>query len=168
MKRSVKQIIMNGLVCGAILVIDLLSKAYIAGHFKLFQSHEVIPNFFSITYIQNRGAAWSILEGQTLFLIGIAVIAGIAMIYYFIKSRPEQKLLRLGLAMVFAGMLGNLIDRVVLGYVRDFLDFVIFGYDFPVFNVADMGVTIGMAVIILQILMEEYAQWKYKKSMSKK
>ena len=102
-----------------------------------------------------------------LLLIILAVIAGIAMIYYFIKSRPEQKLLRLGLAMVFAGMLGNLIDRVVLGYVRDFLDFVIFGYDFPVFNVADMGVTIGMAVIILQILMEEYAQWKYKRSMPK-
>jgi signal peptidase II len=168
MKRSIKQIILNGLVCGAILVIDLLSKSYIANHLKLFQSHVVIPGFFSITYIQNRGAAWSILEGQTLFLIGIALIAGLAMIYYFIKSRPEQKLLRFGLAMVFAGMLGNLIDRVMLGYVRDFFDFIIFGYNFPVFNVADMGVTIGMAIIILQILMEEYAQWKYKKSMSKK
>ncbi len=66
--------------------------------------------------------------------------------------------------MVFGGLIGTLIDRLAFGYVRDFIDFIIFGYNFPIFNVADMAITIGMALVILEISIEEYKAWKLSKS----
>ena len=92
------------------------------------------------------------------------MVAAIGIVYYFIKSEPYQKLTRFGLVLVFGGSIGNLIDRLAFGYVRDFIDFIIFGYNFPIFNVADMAITIGMALVILEIGIEEYKAWKLSKS----
>ena len=86
------------------------------------------------------------------------------LIYYFIKSDKSQVLLRFGIVLIFSGMLGNLYDRVVFHYVRDFLDFFVFGYDFPIFNIADMGVVIGVLLIILDLGIGEYKLWKYNQS----
>ncbi len=99
----------------------------------------------------------------SLFLI-VSIIAAVGIIYYFIKSESYQKLTRFGLVLVFGGLIGNLIDRLAFGYVRDFIDFIIFGYNFPIFNVADMAITIGMALVILEISIEEYKAWKLSKS----
>ena len=85
------------------------------------------------------------------------------MIYYFIQTKPYQKLTRFSLVLIFGGMVGNLIDRVVFGYVRDFIDFIIFGYNFPIFNIADIAITVGMFFIILEIGLEEYKIWKTSK-----
>ena len=84
--------------------------------------------------------------------------------YYSYCVKSKSALSRWGLTLVFAGLLGNLFDRVTLFYVRDFLDFIILGYDFPVFNVADMGVVIGMGCLLLEIIIEEFKLWKYKQS----
>ncbi len=82
------------------------------------------------------------------------------MIVFFMKTRRNEVLTRFGLVLTFAGMAGNLIDRVMYGYVRDFIDVVIFNYNFPIFNVADMAVVIGVILIIIEIVFEEYIHGK--------
>ena len=81
-------------------------------------------------------------------------------IIYFRKTKKEEVLTRFGLVLVFAGLLGNFIDRVFFGYVRDFIDVIIFNYNFPIFNIADMAVVIGVALIIIEIIFEEYIHGK--------
>ena len=131
---------------------------------SLGASYAIIDNFFYFTYAHNTGAAWGMLAGKiSLFLI-VSIIAAVGIIYYFMKSESYQKLTRFGLVLVFGGLIGNLIDRLAFGYVRDFIDFIIFGYNFPIFNVADMAITIGMALVILEISIEEYKAWKLSKS----
>ena len=143
---------------------DLLTKTIINHQMKLGASYELIPNFFYFTNIHNTGAAWGIFAGHIEFFYVITAIAAIAIVYYFLHSSEDQVIFRYGLVLVFAGLLGNLYDRIVFQYVRDFLDFIIFGYDFPIFNVADMGVVIGMFLIIIDLFIGEYKQWKFNQS----
>lgn len=140
---------------------DLVTKLVVNESMQLGQSYQVIKNFFYFTYIHNTGAAWGMLSGHFFMFYAISIIAGIMLIYYFIKSDKSQVLLRFGIVLIFSGMLGNLYDRVFFHYVRDFLDFFVFGYDFPIFNIADMGVVIGVLLIILDLGIGEYKQWKY-------
>ena len=116
------------------------------------QSIKVIENFFHITYTHNTGAAFSILEGQKWFFVFSALIACIGIVGYINKSKDVTKLIKFALMLIIGGAIGNLIDRVVYGYVIDFLDFYIFGYDFPVFNVADCCITIGTGLLLLSII----------------
>ena len=132
---------------------------------KLNQGYEIIQNFFYFTYSHNYGAAWGMLQGKLTFFYGISFLAAIGIVYSFIESKPYQKLTRFGLVVFFSGMIGNLIDRVTLGYVRDFIDFIIFGYDFPIFNIADIAVCLGVGFIVLDIIIEEYKTWKISKSL---
>ncbi|WRK51778.1 signal peptidase II [Coprobacillaceae bacterium CR2/5/TPMF4] len=98
--------------------------------------------------------------GHLALFILVALIAAVVMIIYFRKTKKEEVLTRFGLVLVFAGLLGNLIDRVFFGYVRDFIDVIIFNYNFPIFNIADMAVVIGVALIIIEIIFEEYIHGK--------
>lgn len=139
----------------AVLVIDQLTKILIDAKMMLFQSICVIKNFFYITYARNEGAAWSILSGRTWFFIVIGLVAFTVMGYVFKKSKDYEVLTKLGLILMMSGTVGNLIDRIYFGYVRDFLDFIIFNYDFPIFNVADMALCIGVGVLILDVILEE-------------
>ena len=132
--------------------LDQLSKAYIAEIFDLGQSLKIIDKFFYITHVRNDGAGFSILKGQMTFFIIITIIAFILLFYLLIKS--DTLISKLSYLLMIGGALGNFIDRIRFGYVVDFLDFKIFGYNFPVFNLADSFLTIGVGIMLLSILME--------------
>ena len=129
---------------------DLFTKHLVSSSMLLGQSHEIINNFFYFTYAHNTGVAWGMF----------AIIAAVVMIVFFRKTKSEEVLTRFGLVLTFGGMIGNLVDRIFLGYVRDFIDVIIFNYNFPIFNIADMAVVIGVALIIVEIVFEEYIHGK--------
>lgn len=144
---------------------DQITKYIVDFTLQLNQGYTIIENFFYFTYSHNAGAAWGIFQGKMNLFFMISIVATIAIIYYFMQTESYQKFTRFGLVLVFSGMIGNLIDRILFGYVRDFIDFIIFGYDFPIFNVADMAITVGVALIIIEVAIEEYKAWKISKSM---
>ena len=147
--------IKHGILFVVLLMIDQITKWIVDTNMQLQQSMDVIPGFFRITYLQNTGAAWSMLEGKMWFFYIITIIALAVMVYFYIKSKKGDILFQTGIVCMMAGTVGNLIDRVMLQHVRDFLDFLILGYDFPVFNVADMALCFGVFLIIVDILLEE-------------
>ncbi|MBR2676631.1 MAG: signal peptidase II [Solobacterium sp.] len=139
-----------------LIVADQATKAMISASPEQFGNLEVIHDFFYITYVKNTGAAWSMLAGQRVFLSLLAAAAILVMIFYLNKMlRDNNKLSAFALALMIAGAAGNLIDRLMLGYVRDFLNFYIFGYDFPVFNVADICLTVGVFLLIISTIFEK-------------
>lgn len=150
-----KSIILYGITLAVVLIGDQLSKIIVSSSMRLSSSHTIIDNFFYFTYAHNEGAAWGMLEGKISLFLLVAIVAVIGMIYYFTKTTKEEVLTRFGLVLALAGAIGNLIDRVCFGYVRDFIDFIIFGYNFPIFNIADMALVIGIGLIILETLLGE-------------
>jgi len=130
--------------------IDQLTKWYFLKNKEIFDKFEVIKNFFYLTYVENRGAAFGILQNFRWFFVIITIIALTVMIKYFF--RIDNILFRLGLSFLIAGAAGNFIDRAFRGYVIDFLDFYPFGYDFPVFNFADICVNAGVFLLVIYIL----------------
>ena len=139
-----------------LIVADQVTKALIAASPEQFGNLEVIHDFFYITYVKNTGAAWSMLAGQRVFLSLLAAVAILVMIFYLNKMlKEDNKLSAVALALMIAGAAGNLIDRLMFGYVRDFLNFYIFGYDFPVFNVADICLTVGVCLLIISTIFEK-------------
>ena len=135
--------------------IDSLSKHLIINKIPLGISNEVINNFFYITHINNKGAAFSILNGKTIFLIVISIIVIIILLNYIRKNNIKDKLSIISISLVIGGSLGNLFDRITKGYVVDFLDFHIFGYNFPVFNIADTFVTVGVFLLFISLNRKE-------------
>ena len=133
--------------------LDQYTKSIILNYFELYQSKTIIDGFFSLTYVQNFGAGFSIMQNaRTTFLI-ITPICLIGFTYLFIKS--NDKLSKTALLLMISGTIGNFIDRIVRIYVVDFLDFIIFGWDFPIFNVADIFLTIGVCLYIIALIKEE-------------
>lgn len=141
-----------------ILAIDQLSKVFIDRAMDLHQSIPVIPNCFSITYIRNKGAAFGFLANTSFrlpFFIFISIVAVIVIIIAYSKLRKDQKLAMLSLAMILAGAVGNLIDRIRLGEVIDFLDVYWGNYHWPAFNIADSAICVGVFLLALDMLREE-------------
>jgi len=138
------------LVAGITLFIDQVSKVLIEMLFHLNEEWIIIKNFFSLHYINNYGAAWNILNNQTSVIIIISLLA-LVIIYRFMYLFQENKRNNLAFGLVVGGMVGNLMDRWLFGYVRDFLDFKIFTYDYPIFNCADIAIVIGMLLLIYAI-----------------
>lgn len=128
---------------------DQLIKFIVTSNMKLYDSIKVINNFFYITYVENKGAAFSILTGQKWFLI-IASIVVLAVLYFsFIKNQKLNKYEIITYGTLFGGITGNLFDRITRGIVVDYLDFIIFKYDAPIFNFADICIVVSMFVLVI-------------------
>ena len=139
-----------------VFLLDQVSKYYIQVTPALHSSIEIIPKFLYITYCKNTGIAWSMLSGKRLFLIVVGLIEIGVLIYFFTeKMKTKDKWYCFSLALMIGGAVGNLYDRCVLGYVRDFIDTYPFGYNFPVFNIADAALCIGVGIILILMLLEE-------------
>ncbi len=133
-----------------LIVIDQLSKLYFLYNQLLYNGYVIIDKFFYLTYLENRGAAFGIFQDGRWFFIITTIIASGVMVWYFIKN--NNFLLRVSLMLIVSGGIGNLIDRVFRGFVVDFLDFYPFGYDFPIFNFADICVTVGVFLFVIYII----------------
>lgn len=129
---------------------DILSKYIVTANMSVGLSIPLWKNVFHLTYVRNTGAAFSMLSGQRIFLIVLPIIVILAVIIYVIVKKPKNRLLLLSFSMIISGGIGNLIDRIKFGYVIDFLDFRLI--NFPVFNVADIWVTLGAALFICILL----------------
>ena len=130
-------------------IIDLISKQVITRLVNLGQSINVVDNFFYITYVRNKGAAWSILEDHRILLLIITVIA-LYLINKFMNKEKIDNKESFAYGMIIGGIIGNLFDRIIYHEVIDFIDFKIFGYDYPIFNLADTFIVVG--IIILAII----------------
>ena len=136
-------------------IVDLLSKQLISHVMTVKDSFKVINKFFYITYVQNKGAAWNILEDQRILLLIISVIV----LFLINKTMNKEKLNNLecfSYGMIIGGIVGNIFDRVFYGFVIDFLDFRIFGYNYPVFNLADSFIVIGIIFMAIITIRKEY------------
>lgn len=148
---------MMGIVIAAIVLIaDQLSKLLIQ-HVSALQDVEIIRDFFYLTYVKNTGAAWSMFSDMTGVLTLISAVAVGVMLWYIVVKKPKGLTL-VSVAMMAGGAAGNMVDRLFLQYVRDFLHFYIFGYDFPVFNIADIALCVGVGLLVLAAFLEEEHQ----------
>lgn len=138
-----------------IVLLDQLTKQWILRHYALWDSTP-ITSFFNIVRAHNTGAAFSFLANhsgwQRWLFVGIGVVATVLIVWQ-LRKYPAQKLFCLALASILGGAIGNVLDRLMHGYVVDFLDFYWGSYHFPAFNVADMGITIGAALLIVDELL---------------
>ncbi|OCF97097.1 signal peptidase II [Gilliamella sp. wkB308] len=128
--------------------IDIASKFWILNKFHLYESINVLP-FFSITYVQNIGAAFSIFEGQRWMLAAVALLISGAILYMLYRNKRQQKLENFSLSLILGGALGNLFDRLYHGFVVDFLDVNFGSWHYPTFNIADCAICIGIGLFIL-------------------
>lgn len=146
------------LISPLILVIDQLTKLYIDRTMKLYQSIPVIDGFFNITYLRNKGAAFSFLANASWrlpFFILASIVAIIAILVAVNKLRENQRFALFSLTLILSGAVGNLIDRVRMGEVIDFLDVYWQTHHWPAFNVADSAICVGVAMLALDMFLEE-------------
>lgn len=131
-----------------VFIIDIASKFYILDRFELFETVNLLP-FFSITYVRNIGAAFSIFEGQRVMLAAIALVISAVIVYMLYRNNRSQKLENLSLSMILGGALGNLFDRLYHGFVVDFLDVNFGNWHYPTFNIADCAICVGIGLFII-------------------
>lgn len=135
-------------------ILDLISKVIVNNFVSLTESIAVINNFFYLTNVHNLGAAWSLFSGQRILLIVIGM-AALFFIFRWINDFKNNNKNIWAFSLLISGLLGNLFDRIIYGYVRDFLDFRFGSYNYPVFNLADTFIFCGVIVLILAIIKGE-------------
>lgn len=148
------------LVAILIVILDQLSKWWIVQEMAIGERIPIIENFLYITSHRNQGAAWGILQGQMTFFYIVTIIVVIFVVYHIQKYGKENPFFGYTMAIVLGGAIGNFIDRLFRKEVVDFIDVYPFGYNFPIFNVADSALTIGVLLMIIYILFIEGKQEK--------
>jgi signal peptidase II len=142
-------------VSSILFILDQLIKIIVVNHMKLNSSVEVIKNFFNITYVQNTGAAFSLFEGSKIFLIITAVLAIYLIYYIMVKDKQLNQTNIITISLLLGGIVANMFDRIIRGYVIDYLEFTIFNYHFPIFNFADICIVIGCLFLIIISIKED-------------
>ena len=147
-----KKLIIIAIIC---IILDQLSKLLVISNLSVGRGFSVIPSFFSILYIRNTGAAWGIFSNGTIILAVGSVVFLFFAIKYIYDLKSISKLSVFSYGMLLGGIVGNLIDRLFRNYVIDFLSFNLFGYSFPVFNIADCFIVISIILIVIETLLKE-------------
>lgn len=137
------------------MLVDLVSKVVIRRYFLLEKSTKLINNFLYITYVKNTGAAWSMFSSRSVLVLIISSFIILGIILYVYKNKPRNKLEKLSYSLIIGGALGNLVNRIMYGYVIDFIDVKIFKYDYPIFNLADSFIVIGVILLVVYT-------WRYE------
>ena len=141
-----KKISIVGLI---VFIVDRVVKVLIDNNFVLNVRNNIIDNFFYITKCHNKGAAFSLFSGNVIILILITLVV-LYLMYRTIKNKSNVNTISiLSYGLLLGGIVGNLFDRIVYGYVIDFLDFIIFNYNFAIFNIADIAIVVGAIMLIL-------------------
>ena len=153
-------LILQLLAVTALVSLDQLSKLWAIKSLQPVGKIAIIEDVFNLRYVENTGAAFSMLQGKTLILIAVPIIASIGMIYLLCSKTVKSKIGSWGITLILAGALGNLVDRIFRGAVVDMFDFTLI--NFPVFNVADICVTIGAVLFFI------YAIFFYEDKAGKK
>jgi signal peptidase II len=136
------------------IAVDQLTKAIVARSIGLYSSRNIIPGFFNITHIHNKGAIFGFFSRTESLLVFIlltlaSLVALSLVVYYFFKTPATERAMKISFSLILAGALGNLIDRIFRGYVIDFLDFYVNKWHWPFFNIADSCITIGAILLLL-------------------
>jgi signal peptidase II len=160
MKTHWGKYLLFGVVNLVAVTADQISKIVIERHLFLNEFITIVPNFFDIRYIRNTGAAFGLLarlpdSARLPFLVGVSLIAMGLIFYLFVKAEKERLVYVLSLCLVFAGAVGNLIDRITLGEVRDFLHLHIYNLSWPIFNVADSCISVGIVLLAWELIIVE-------------
>lgn len=137
------------------IIIDQVIKLLISNNITLNTDITIIDKFFYITNVHNNGAAFSSFSGNTIFLIIMSIIALIVIYFCFIKDKDLSKIEVILISMLIGGIIGNFIDRIIFKYVIDYLEFIIFGYYFPIFNFADICIVLSIIGIIIFSVKED-------------
>ena len=132
-----------------LILIDQISKGLVNMYITLNDSISIIPGFFSLSYVRNIGAAFSILPGSRWLFVIISIIALNVIHSLFINNKRLKNRHIIIFSLLQGGIVGNLIDRILHGYVIDFLDFTIFGFEFAIFNIADIFIVVSIALLII-------------------
>jgi signal peptidase II len=143
------------LFSAVVVVLDQATKLAIRHYFLLYDSRPVLGDFLRLTYVENPGMAFSLQLGDPLFLTIFGMLASMVILILMYRLREERFLTRFSLALVFGGALGNLIDRFAHGGVVDFIEINVGSLNFPVFNLADAAVTVGMCILIVVVLIDK-------------
>ena len=136
------------IVAVIVLLIDQITKVLAE---SLTSDITIIPGYFSLSYAQNTGAAWSFLSGKVTFLILLTIVM-LLLVYKLSHSFKDNKINDIAFGLLYGGILGNLIDRTFFGYVRDFISVRIINYNFPIFNIADSAIVIAVLFLIYDTL----------------
>ena len=149
-------------LAAVVIALDQWTKWLIVKNMELGERITLLDPYLGLLSHRNRGAAWGMLQGQLGFFAVITIVVIIGIIYYFHKEAKGKPMFQAGLMLLLGGAIGNFIDRLWRNEVVDFVDVLIpiINYDFPIFNVADAALTIGVVIIILFILKEERAEKK--------
>ena len=150
MKKK-SNIILSIVLVIVLLGIDLLLKYLVSTYLTTVN---IIDNFFSLTYVLNDGAAFSLFASRIYLLILIAIIC-LFFIIYELKNNLDDRVLSIGYSLVLAGLLGNFLDRLIDGYIIDYLSFKILGYNYPIFNFADILIVVGIVIVIIKEILKE-------------
>jgi signal peptidase II len=147
------------LISLAIVLLDQLTKLLVVRSMRLGQNIPIVPGFFDLTFVLNPGAAFSLFATlpewiRNPFFILISVGAAVLIVAYRSRYLRENRLASVSLALILGGAIGNLIDRLRYGVVVDFLDAHIYQYHWPIFNVADSAISVGVTLLLLEMLLE--------------